>query len=222
MFRIKLAMAILGGVLAFVGIQEWRVSSGTTTEPIAVNLVDVEKGKVPDNSHWNLGEHVAVYDTGVYEYSQSKYDTSEPDAGTSITHYYYPVLSSEHPFLAQLRSLSEKYGSVESIPAEEVPALTDIAVIVKTKQFDTIGSIPSSWEIVPNLQGLVINRISSLSRKEAELLQGGLPGLNTEKLLILEAGRQPASTAKSLGMISGGAIVALAGVAWMFAGKQQS
>jgi hypothetical protein len=213
-------MAVLGGMLAFFGVQEWRVSTGTTEEPIAVDLAEVESGQQPANAHWNLGEHVAVYTGGVYEVSQSKYDTGQPGPDAKVNYYYYPVMSVQHPFMQQLKSLAEKYGSTEAIPEEEAPPLNDFAVLVKTKQFKTLGAIPDSWDVVPNLEGLVINQISSLSGEEVQLFQESFPGLNTDKLLLLEADRHPASTAKSVGMISGGSIVALAGVAWMFAGRK--
>src|SRR6185436_5844489 len=75
MSRLKIALVVLGGMLSFFGIQEWRVSRGTTPEPIAVTLADVEAGKAPANCHWNIGEHVAIYNAGVYSYKQSKYAT---------------------------------------------------------------------------------------------------------------------------------------------------
>lgn len=67
MFRIKLAMLVGGGVLAFVGFQEFRVSQGTTTEPQKVSLADLESGTIPDNAHLEIGEHIAHYGASVYE-----------------------------------------------------------------------------------------------------------------------------------------------------------
>jgi hypothetical protein len=222
MFRVKLVVAVLGGVLAFIGGREWLVSRGTTAEPITVDLAAVEAGEVPENSHWQLGEHVAIYNGGIYQYSKSKYDTGEPGVDTKMDYYYYPVLSAGHPFIVRLGELTNTYGSVEAIPATEIPALTDFAVLIKTKQFATIGAIPSEWEIVDGVQGLVMNQVSSLSSDEEKLLREGFPGLSTDKLLLLEADRRPASALKSGGMVFGGVAVALAGVGWIIAGRRQA
>jgi len=80
-----------------------------------------------------------------------------------------------------------------------------------------LGDIPNDWDVVPTTQGLVINRIASLDKKEADLLKNGFPGLNTDKLLLLEFDRRPASIVKIGGMMVGGAMLALGGVAAMFA-----
>jgi hypothetical protein len=222
MFRLKLVVAVLGGMLAFFGYQEWRVSQGTTPEPIDVVLADVEAGNAPPNSHWKLGEHVAIYNAGVYQYKQSKYATGEPGPDAKVDYYYYPVLSSGHPFLVKLGELAEQNGGVANIPDDQIPAMNDFAVLVKTKKFGTIGSIPDEWAAEGNLQGLVINQITSLDNKEEELLRQGFPGLNTEKLLLLEADRHPAPIAKSGGMILGGSVLALGAVGWMFAGRKSA
>jgi hypothetical protein len=215
--RLTLVGVVLGGMLAFFGFQEWRVSRGSTAEPLAVELAEVEAGRAPENNHWKLGECVALYSSCVYEYEQSKYSTAEPDGETKINHCYYPVISKGHPFLSQLSALAAKHGSVEAIPESEVPALNNFAVLVKSRQFKQLGDIPADWDVAPATQGLVINRIASLDKKEAELLRQGFPGQNTDKLLLLEADRRPASILKSGGMMGGGALLALGAIALMVA-----
>ena len=91
--RFMIVLVVLGGMLAFFGFQEWRVSKGSTAEPIAVELIDVEAGKAPENNHWKLGESVALYNACVYEYEQSKYSNAEPDGETKIN---YCLLLSHH------------------------------------------------------------------------------------------------------------------------------
>lgn len=61
MFRIKLAMIVGGGFIAFMGYEQFKVSSGTTAEPVSVSLADLEAGKIPDNAHLNIGEHIALH-----------------------------------------------------------------------------------------------------------------------------------------------------------------
>ena len=65
-------------------------------------------------------------------------------------------------------------------------------------EMENIGSIPDEWSAEGSLQGLVVNQITSLDNKEAELLRQGFPGLNTEKLLLLEADRHPAQRSEDV------------------------
>jgi hypothetical protein len=222
MIRFKLGVAALGGMVAYWGVQEWRVSSNATDEPVAVQLADVEAGARPENNHWNLGEHLALLDSGVYWYSRSRHDRSPIGPGTRIDYYYYPVLSQQHPYLVQLRALSEKYGSTDAIPEDELPTLENFAVLIKSDQFATIGSIPDTWEMTPQVRGLAVNQIASLNNDEAQLLRDSFPALDVHRVVILEAGRRPSSVATSVGMISGGSIIALLGTAWVFAGSKSA
>lgn len=205
MVRIKLAMVALGGFIAFMGFQEFHVSQGATVEPAKVSLADLEAGKVPDNSHLEIGSHIALYGASIYEYEQSKYETGEPGSNAKVNHCYYPIFSTEHPLFA-----------VEEPTAGD----DDFAVLVKTKAFKTVGSIPDGGPTVASVQGLVINRISSLDSEEKDLVKQSFPRANLDKVLILEQGRTPASFAKSGGMLGGGVLLSLVGIGMFFVGRK--
>lgn len=206
MFRVKLAMIIGGGFIALMGFEEFKVSSGTTAEPQSVSLVDLEAGTVPDNAHLSIGEHIALYGAAVYEYEQREGETGEPGPNAKVNHCYYPIFSTDHPLFA-----------VE----EETANDDNFAVLVKTKVFTTIGAIPDDFSTVDSVRGLVINRISSLDEEETNLVKQSFPGANMDKVLILEQNREPASFAKSGGMMGGGGLLALVGLGLFFVGKKE-
>lgn len=228
--RIKLIIVVVGLVMAFFGIQEFRVSRGTTSEPLVADLTKLEGGEALTNNHIRLGKHFAYYPGTVYSYRQSKYSSAEPTGSTSISYCYYPVVSTDHAFVKTLADLllaerqGEEGGAGEAVqPADEtLPDLRDFTVLVKTKRFDTINAIPESFAIDESIQGLVINRIESLSSEEKKLLHESFPGANLEKVLILEDGRKPASLFKSIGLILGGLAVSLVGVGLFFVGRSGS
>ncbi|MBX3432332.1 MAG: hypothetical protein KF847_03180 [Pirellulales bacterium] len=222
MFRLKFAMVVLGGVLAWWGVQEYRVSNKATDEPIAVDLAQIEAGTIPDNNHWKLGEHFAIYNASVYEYEQDRGATGEPGQTARVNHCYYPVVSREHPLIQGLAELIAQYGDLENVPEDQLPPLSDFAVVVKTKQFATIGAIPAEWDMHDSLTGLVINQIGTLDAEEAAMYRQNFPSLDTDKLIVLEAGRAPASGLKSGGMIAGGLAVSLAGLVWFIAGRSRA
>lgn len=220
MFRWKIAVIVLGGILAFKGFQEWMVSRGTTQEPQSVELVELEKNSDITNNHLKIGAHQGLYPASVSECETDSED-DEATAESKVNHTYYPIISNEHPFLKQIDDVINQYGDVDSVPDEEWPELESFSVLVKTRKFKTFGDIPDDWEDAKSVQGLVINRISSLDDEEAELIKSSFPSLDLEKVLILEEGRKPSSTAKAGGMMGGGGIVILAGLGWLIVSRKK-
>lgn len=202
MSRIRLALIVIGGMVAFFGLQEFRVSRGTSTEPVSIELAELESGKPLPNNHLQIGPHVALYPATVYMYRQGKYSSAEPTTSTSVNYCFYPIISKEHPVFTAVEQGQE-------------PGVTNLAVLVKTKRFPTIGSITSETHEEAGVQGLVINEIDALDNDEKKLIQESFPQVDVDKLWILEQDRKPATLAKSLGMLFGGVVLALGGIGWI-------
>lgn len=220
MARFAFLFIIGGGVLAWLGFQEFRVSQGADAKPVAVEVAAVENGQQPATPFVSLGKHVALYHTAVYSYSKGKYDNSQPNNATPISFCYYPVISQDHTWMKEIVALENQHGGKipDNVP---IPQPRDFMVLVKTNRFRTLGAIPEMVRDEAGLQGLVINRIAALSTEEENLLRQGIPSFNTAKVLIIEEGREPASLAKSLGMAGGGAALILIGIASFFAGGKR-
>ena len=211
MFRLKLALIGGGLMLAWFGIQEFRLSSGTSAEPVSVSLAELEGGAEPGNGHVLIGEHIADFAGCIYEYKEKN---------KSVTHAYYPVISEEHPFFKELNELYAKYPNIDDAPESEYPGIDDFRVLVKTKRFKTIGSIPEGLKPMDNLQGLVINLVESIKSEEKKLIKESFPKLNFENVLIVEDHRKPSSAITSLGMIGGGGLLSLLGIGSFFMGRK--
>jgi len=211
MFRIKIAMVIGGAVLAFFGFQEFRVSSGTSSEPLAVNLAELERGEIPSNPHLTIGSHFALYGGCIYEFEQSKYGSGQPSGSSKVTMCYYPIVSAEHPLIQAIANESEDFD------------FGNLAVVVKTKRFKTFGALPDDILAQENaVQGLLINKIDSLDGEEKKLLQESFPSVDVDKVLILQEGRKPSSVFLSLGMLLGGVVLSLLGIGSFFIGNSTS
>ncbi|MCF7957273.1 MAG: hypothetical protein K9M57_02360 [Phycisphaerae bacterium] len=215
MFRIAIAIIVGGGFLAFYGFQENKLSSLCKDTAEKVDLKALEDGQELTNMNIEIGPHWAIYSQSIYEYTQSKYDSSEPDNSTTVTSTSYPIISEKHPFNIALDKLQAKYGSLENVPESEIPEFKDFRVLVKTDRFKTIGGIPDNWGEIQNVQGLVINEIDNLDNEEIKLLKQNWPHLNTDKVLILEIGREPSSSSASMAMMGGGGLISIAGVGLM-------
>jgi hypothetical protein len=221
MFRVKIIVIIFGVAAIFWGGSEFYVSSGTSSEPVAVELTDLESDPTPPNNHIEIGEHLAVYPGGVYAYRGSKYGSDTPGPATKISYFYYPIISYDNSFVAEMAALVEKYDTAEAIPeSEPEPPITDIPVLVKTERFDTIGKIPMTIDAKDSIKGLVVNRIDSLDSEEEKLLKESFPQVDMRKVLILEENRKPASFFKSLGLIAVGLLFLVGGGVWIFEGTR--
>jgi hypothetical protein len=218
MIRLKLALIVLGGVVAFWGFEESQLASLAKTEASETSLESLEKSGNLENAHLRIGEHVSAYYGLVYEYSQSKYSTGEPSKSTSVTCAYYPIISPTNDFIVKLQEVLTKYpdGVPDNVP---VPELKAFSVLVKTKRFSTVGALPTGMDKVPSIQGLVINEIESLGSDEKRLIRESFPGVNLTNLYILEEGRKPSSAFKYLGMMVGGCVLSLFGVGLFFMGR---
>ena len=94
----------------------------------------------------------------------------------------------------------DRYGDQE-IPEAEIPQLTSLAVLVKSKRYDRESAVPEQWEEVDSIVGLVVNDIDSLKSDEEELLRETFPALSLDGVLILEQDRAPKSVSSSIGRV---------------------
>jgi hypothetical protein len=124
-----------------------------------------------------------------------------------MTHCFYPIISTAHPSLQQLKEIADKYGGFDKIPDDvELPAIEHFAVIVKTERFKNAGEIPA----VPQrreerVQGLVINTLRPLGYKEKNLLKEEFPSMDFDKVQVVEEGRKPSSWTWCATFLYGGA-----------------
>ena len=209
MFRIKLLLIIGGGALAYFGFQEFKVSKGSTAEPVNIELAEIETGSADtSNAHMLIGKHYPAFFELIYW----------GEEGTDkIDYVYYPVLSETHPFVVEINKLFEKYP--EEIPEDEIPEVGNFSVLVKSKRYKTLNEIPDGFEPVQLIQGLAINTISSLKKDEEDLMRQSFPKFDPDTVLVLEENREPAGAGKKFGMMGGGVVLALFGVFLMFAGR---
>jgi len=207
MIRLQIALIVGGGFLAYYGFTQYRVSSGTTAEPLEVAIADLEADKTPDNNHVKIGPHVALYGACVYTAEQDRGDAGEVSDSAKVTETLYPLFSAE-----QFARLEEAEDPQEFLNTAK------FAVLVKTKEWKTYGAIPDGAEEVGSVQGLFINRIESLDDEYVKLIKDNFPGVDSDKILILEKGRKPTSHALSLLMMVGGVALVGGGVLWMIIG----
>lgn len=82
---------------------------------------------------------------------------------------------------------------------------------MKTKGFNTVGSIPQDPRERASVSGLIVNRIKKLKGDERKYLRQSFPTVDLDEVLILEQDRAPKPLVLSLAMIAGGVLLILGG-----------
>ena len=216
--QIKLAMIFVGGILAWVGYNEFRVSDGASADPQPVELAEIEAGLVPDNTHLEIAPHWRMYQGLVFRYEVEVWENQDDVTDdTKIQYSYYPVLSGSHPQMRQIANLKRLYNGLGEVPEDVLPTPDDFALLVKTTRYKTVASLPeATWAEGESVRGLIVNRIYELKDDELELIRQSFPGVSLDRLLVLEEGRTPATARKAFAMMGGGAGVGLLGIGWLF------
>jgi hypothetical protein len=213
MWRVVIALMIGGGALCFFGHKEYRVSAGTSSEPMSVELADIEGGEISDNNYIQIGPHYRLFEACVYGYETSS-GSEKVTNRTKVTEAYYPVYSVGSSFGRQMGAMTKKYGGYDEapddLPDNERLPLDNVAMLIKTSKYRTVGKLPGGVKLSQKITGLVINTIESIGSEEKKLLQEGFGNIDFSKVLILEQGRKPTSAIASLGMMGGGALLVLA------------
>jgi len=83
-------------------------------------------------------------------------------------------------------------------------------VIVKTKHISNEDQL-SALRARARLEGMVVNRIEALGSEEKDILAKDYPGINFDKCIILEEGREPSQGAMLFLMGGGGLALVLVG-----------
>jgi hypothetical protein len=220
--RLKFALIIGGGILGFLGFQEYRVGKGASVKPVPASLARLEGGGLLPNVHVKLGQHFCVYPASVYN-CQVKTGETTPPPDAKLNFVYFPIISTGHPWCQQAKRVIMRHGGrVNAVPPNEWPPLDQFAVLVKTsKRFKTLDKIPREWVLGEEVTGLVVNRIKKLSSKERELVQQAFPKADLNSILILEEGRSPKSETTSLAMAGGGVFLAFIGLVGLATGSRR-
>ncbi|MBT3200184.1 MAG: hypothetical protein HN350_09725 [Phycisphaerales bacterium] len=207
---VGIIVMVIGGCLAWFGVLEHRVGSQASTEPVAVELADLENGSpVPDNNIL-IGLHHCMYNSSVIEYEYDDDGRSEMRSTSPVNWIWTPLISDKHSYMQGIRKLIKTHGSLKKVPkGARWPVVKDFVVLLKSEVYDTVGDIPDGRKTYESVYGLVINQIESLGEDEKRLIRRKFPKIDFDKVLIVEHGRKPLSAALSISIIVGGCVLFL-------------
>lgn len=199
MFRILIAMIIGGGFMVYFGFQEMSLASKTESTPQVISCQDLSEAGPGDNANVEMSEFMLCTMSFVYE-----------AIGSSDTAYktvWVPAVPLNGEYHQQLLSMLDDEGNLVGEP----PMPKDLGVLVKTSKASNENALYDLAD-QETLSGLVINEIASLGSEEKKILKDSYPGVNFDKVWILEHGRQPAGAGKTYGLMGGGLLLIVIGL----------
>jgi hypothetical protein len=186
MFRFGLILIVVGGVLGWLGIKEWRLSSGASDKPKQVTLKDLIAQGPGDNAHIVLMDFV-LCENLVYQSNKNS---------TTWSKAWIPIVPKPSGG-EQVISKPTSFHAILYCP--NVKNQVDAASLANR----------------PTLKGMVINDIESLGAEETKLLKQTYPNTDFDKCLIIEPDREPAGFGKIVLFMGGGALLLVGGLVAM-------
>jgi hypothetical protein len=192
MFRLGIFLAIIGGVLGFLGFQEWRLSAGAKDKPQEISLKDLIAKGPGDNAHIVLKDFL-LCENFIVESKKNSNTWSKA---------WNPIVPREGaPDKINLKPSS--FGAILMCPAAR-----------NQGDLDRIAQNAT-------LKGMVINEIQSLGAEEKKVLKQSYPNTDFDKCWIIEPDRQPAGMGKLVAFLGGGALLLVGGVGAMIASSRR-
>ncbi len=192
MVRLKIAVLVIGAVVGYFGIQEWRLATTAKPTPQRLTASQLVKNGPGKNAHVLLSAYSPVGDQIVYQ---------EKSKGGSWQCVWLPL---------------QPVGFFGLAPGGPV------RILFKSKKASNEGELNQIFMGGGPLKGMIVNKIESLGREEKKHLSQGYPGIDFDTCYIFEHERAPASTGKVVGLIGGGGILLLVGMAWAAADMQKN
>jgi hypothetical protein len=192
LFRIGLALLVIGGVFFYLGLKERALASKATAGPEEIPLAKLLIRGADGNPNIVLTQFVPCED---YVY--------EEDA-THWTGAWVPVV----PF---------DKNSPEKIHTETPKNVQALIFTIKARSESELFQRLNR----PKIPALVVNNIVSLKSEHKKLLQEKYPETDFEKCLIIQEGREPAGNTQLLAMIGGGGLAAVVGLGLTLFGVAQ-
>src|SRR5258708_4088833 len=170
MNRLILLMIIGGVCLVGWGVDEFRKAPDGRSEPVKVELTELEKtGKAPA-TYLEVGAHRSHLEQSLY-YGDAKKDR--------IDWALYPIVATT----ADDKPKDDKQKN----------AALHFVVMVKTTAYATQSAIPREIAAAQSVSGRVLSIATNFPASIADLVRSSYPGIDPDRLIIIDDGVSPSS-----------------------------
>ncbi len=191
---------VIGGVgSAFIGWDEWRLASASSTTPQRITLKQLIDNGPGDNAFIVLSDFHPLVGDNQYVVEER----TEKSGRKSLTRAWVPLVTPD------------------SVPPEnaEVPAQAIKVILIRPG-----GSEESIARLAEQrtIEGMVINEIDKLRGRQKDLLEKSYPGADISKVWIIQENRKPRTQDTALlYLVLGGAAILVGGGIILYKIKQR-
>jgi hypothetical protein len=198
MIRASIGCLVIGVVLTYFSVKEWRLSRASSASPEEITLKALIARGPRGNPNIILTEFVPCPNIVYQSYQTGKH-------GDNWTKVWVPILP-EDEGIAQIKQGPNTITNFQ-------------AIIVSTNAKNELELGRRLDQ--PKLRSMVMNELHSLGSEEKKLLAQSYPNTDFSKCLIIEEGREPAGSVSVFLLTAGsgmaglaGTILLVLGVAW--------
>jgi hypothetical protein len=188
--RLPIVLAVIGGMVFFLGISEKKLADASSQQPEQISLSKLVERGPEGNANIILTDYKICPD-----YICERKTMGGQPVG-DWTKVWVPIV---RPNLLGLGA------------AAQVAAGNEIHAIIFSTHVSNEGELIAKLGRPP-LHGLVTNRIKSLSTKEKDLLKQHYFGIDCDRCLIIDEGRTPTSSELITLYLGSGGLLLLAGI----------
>jgi hypothetical protein len=207
---LRFALVLVGLGVTVSGCDELILFAGSSAEPVAHDLREIERGIEPDDGNVELGGHWRLYDHAVVSYFESDGDPSH-DPGVELTHVVYPIVSDDHPHVKALREWFDLLETDASSAGPSPPA-GSFTVLVRDDSFAHAGDLPDLPERSSAIHGLITTAIVRHDDDDRAVLAEAYPGIDLDTILVLHRDRERSSAGAAILTLAGGSALVLVGL----------
>lgn len=192
MFRTIGLMLLVGAGLVVLGEREWQLASTARDEPTTITCAQLYESGPGDNAHLIVTDALVVTSKVVYK------GTKGSDRWDVV---WMPVIPADTESVERLqKSMDRDANTLDRL-------FGTIKLVVKSTNVHDKGDL-SALANARTLQGVVVNRIETLSGEERDLLRRNYP-MDFGEPWLLEHERQPSGIVKRLGLLGAGILLLL-------------
>lgn len=197
-------LLIIGGVLVYFGVQEFRLRGAAKAEPQLITCAELAENGPGDNAHVIMSDFLLVVLAYVYE--------GKTDGPWSKV--WVPAVPLGGHYHQGLLDKMDADGNIEG-PIAMPAYIPEIVKSTKARYQYDVDDLSKQNTV----QGLIINSVETLKDEEMKLLKENYPSVDFDECWILEVDRKPASLVKVAGFGGGGIALLALSAAMMLRGR---